>query len=366
MPLLHLPFSQIRPPCVASFRPRLAGSHNVPARDRIIDFGKHKGRMLGSLPSSYLRWVSRNLRARDFEEWARLADEVLQDPVYRDRLEWEALERILTGDGLRRSSFDPADSPVAELIEVSDRFGWDNKAKDAWAGINFELLGTSKGGRIPRVRSPSPATEGGHGEGKRVTFRRDSKISSGSRPGPEKKSGGVDVGSILGGVRLKRDGKTIVPACDSIALSKEQTGAFATDSTSREQIKDGFFRGNPKGPLHGSTSSGRRVGILSKGHRFVIGGGGEEEEQEEEEEEEGKEEVATRGNREERRARRRLKREQQLEMLRREVGVEERSGRGNEALVNKRGVLRGEHHHQIANPFPGRRALLEKVKRQGD
>ncbi|CAL9132772.1 unnamed protein product, partial [Musa acuminata var. zebrina] len=321
----------IRPPCVASLRPRLAGSHNVPARDRIIDFGKHKGRMLGSLPSSYLRWVSRNLRARDFEEWARLADEVLQDLVYRDRLEWEALERILTGDGLRRSSFDPADSPVAELIEVSDRFGWDNKAKDAWAGINFELLGTSKGGRIPRVRSPSPATEGGHGEGKRVTFRRESKISSGSRPGPEKKS-----------------------------------GAFATDSTSREQIKDGFLRGNPKGPLHGSTSSGRRVGILSKGHRFVIGGGGEEEEQEEEEEEEGKEEVATRGNREERRERRRLKREQQLEMLRREVGVEERSGRGNEALVIKRGVLRGEHHHQIANPFPGRRALLEKVKRQGD
>lgn len=318
--------------------------------------------MLGSLPSSYLRWVSRNLRARDFEEWARLADEVLQDPVYRDRLEWEALERILTGDGLRRSSFDPADSPVAELIEVSDRFGWDNKAKDAWAGINFELLGTSKGGRIPRVRSPSPVTEGGHGEGKRVTFRRESKISSGSRPGPEKKSGGVDVGSILGGMRLKRDGKTIVPACDSIASSKEQTGAFATDSTSREQIKDGFSRGNPKGPLHGSTSSGRRVGILSKGHRFLIGdrGGGEEEE-------EGKEEVAKRGNREERRERRRLKREQQLEMLKREVGVEERSGRGNEALVNKSGVLRGrEQQHQIANPFPGRRALLEKVKRQGD
>ncbi|THU56233.1 hypothetical protein C4D60_Mb11t15130 [Musa balbisiana] len=365
MPLLHLPFSQIRPPCVASLRPRLAGSHNVPARDRIIDFGKHKGRMLGSLPSSYLRWVSRNLRARDFEEWARLADEVLQDPVYRDRLEWEALERILTGDGLRRSSFDPADSPVAELIEVSDRFGWDNKAKDAWAGINFELLGTSKGGRIPRVRSPSPATEGGHGEGKRVTFRRESKISSGSRPGPEKKLGGVDVGSILGGMRLKRDGKTIVPACDSIASSKEQTGAFATDSTSREQIKDGFSRGNPKGPLHGSTSSGRRVGILSKGHRFLIGGGGGGGEKEEEEE--GKEEVAKRGNREERRERRRLKREQQLEMLKREVGVEERSGRGNEALVNKRGVFRGrEQQHQIANPFPGRRALLEKVKRQGD
>ncbi|RZS28495.1 hypothetical protein BHM03_00062091 [Ensete ventricosum] len=349
---------------IASLRPRLAGSHNVPARDRIIEFGKHKGRMLGSLPSSYLRWVSRNLRARDFEDWARLADEVLQDPVYRDRLEWEAAERVLTGDARRRSSFDPADSPVGELIEVSDRFGWDNEAKEAWAGINFELLGTSKGGRIPRVRSPSPATEGGHGEGKHVTFRRESKISSGSRPGPENKSEGVDMGSIFGGMRLKRDGKAIVPACDSIASSKEQPGALATDSTLMEQIKDGFLRGDPKGPLHGSTSSGRRLGTLSKGHRFVIGGGGGGEE--EEDDEEGKEEVAKRGNREERRERMRLKREQQLVMLRREVGVEERNGRGNEASVNKRGVLSGGEQQQIANPFPGRRALLEKVKRQGD
>lgn len=117
----------------------------VPARDRIIDFGKYKGRMLGTLPSKYLTWVSRNLRARDFLEWAKLADEVLKDPIYRDRIEWESAERILTGNSGRLS-----DSPVSDLLEISESFGWDNDDKAGWGCINFELLGTSKGGRIPR------------------------------------------------------------------------------------------------------------------------------------------------------------------------------------------------------------------------
>ncbi|KAJ0075942.1 hypothetical protein Patl1_34964 [Pistacia atlantica] len=69
--------------------------------------------MLGTIPSTYLKWVSKNLRARDFEHWAKLADQVLKDPVYKDRL----------------------------LLELSERFGQ----------VNFELLGTSKGGRIPRI-----------------------------------------------------------------------------------------------------------------------------------------------------------------------------------------------------------------------
>ncbi|KAG6504916.1 uncharacterized protein LOC121986993 [Zingiber officinale] len=138
---------------------KLSASRRLPARDRVINFGKHKGRMLGSLPSSYLQWVSNNLRARDFEEWARLADEVLRDPIYRDRLEWEAAERILTGDTCRQSSSGPANSPVADLIEVSERFGLDNDDKAAWARIDFGLQGTSNGGRIPRVRKGSALAE---------------------------------------------------------------------------------------------------------------------------------------------------------------------------------------------------------------
>lgn len=120
----------------------------IPARDRVIDFGKYKGKMLGTLPSTYLKWVSKTLRARDFEEWANLADQVLQDPVYNDRLEWEFAEKLLNGD-VNKSN---GRHTVAELLDVSHRFGWDNDDKVGWSKVDFQLLGTSKGGRIPRVK----------------------------------------------------------------------------------------------------------------------------------------------------------------------------------------------------------------------
>ncbi|KAM0956431.1 hypothetical protein ACFX2A_025204 [Malus domestica] len=31
--------------------------------------------MMGTLPSSYLKWVYKNLHARDFEDWAKLVDQ---------------------------------------------------------------------------------------------------------------------------------------------------------------------------------------------------------------------------------------------------------------------------------------------------
>ncbi|XP_022890085.1 uncharacterized protein LOC111405416 [Olea europaea var. sylvestris] len=125
----------------------------IPARDRVIDFGKYKGKMLGTLPSTYLKWVSKNLRAQDFEEWAKLCDEVLIDPVYKDRIEWEFAEKILNGDVLSNSSV-PANgnqNAASELLEMSQRFGWDNEDKAGWSKIDFGLLGSSKGGRIPRI-----------------------------------------------------------------------------------------------------------------------------------------------------------------------------------------------------------------------
>ena len=109
--------------------------------------------MLGTLPSSYLRWVSKNLRARDFEEWAKLADQVLQDPIYNDRIEWEFAANVLNGNQLKTASSNTPESTtaVAELLEIGERFGWDNNDKAGWKNINFELLGTSKGGKIPRL-----------------------------------------------------------------------------------------------------------------------------------------------------------------------------------------------------------------------
>ncbi|XP_016466085.1 uncharacterized protein LOC107788870 [Nicotiana tabacum] len=129
---------------------RATSPRQIPARDRVIDFGKYKGKMLGTLPSKYLKWVSKNLRARDFEEWAKLADEVLSDSVYKDRIEWEFAQNLLNGDVSASTQ-----SAVSELLEISTRFGWDNEDKLGWSKIDYELLGTSKGGRIPRL-SDSP------------------------------------------------------------------------------------------------------------------------------------------------------------------------------------------------------------------
>ncbi|XP_027165596.1 uncharacterized protein LOC113765569 [Coffea eugenioides] len=129
----------------------------IPARDRVIDFGKYKGKMVGTLPSNYLKWVSKNLRARDFEEWAKLADEVLEDPVYKDRIEWEFAQKVLNGDVLSSKSVQlQQKSAVSGLVEISERFGWDNEDKLGWAKVDFRLLGTSKGGRIPRVSDSGP------------------------------------------------------------------------------------------------------------------------------------------------------------------------------------------------------------------
>lgn len=129
----------------------------IPPRDRVISFGKHKGKMLGTLSSSYLKWISKNLRAREFEEWAILADQVLTDPVYKDRIEWEFAERLLTGNGASFSR--SGEGAAAELAELSVRFGWDYEDDAAWRKVNFGLLGTSQGGRIPRI-SPNRTTTG--------------------------------------------------------------------------------------------------------------------------------------------------------------------------------------------------------------
>lgn len=118
---------------------------------------------MGTLPSTYLKWVSKNLRARDFEHWAKLADQVLQDPVYKDRIEWEFAESVLTGNNANTVNFSGNDTnigAVSQLLELSERFGWDNENKVAWSRVNFELLGTSKGGRIPRILDGESENDG--------------------------------------------------------------------------------------------------------------------------------------------------------------------------------------------------------------
>ncbi|CAK7323768.1 unnamed protein product [Dovyalis caffra] len=171
-------YSSTFPNFTCSFKPNRPHSANwppskplkiptTPITDRVLDFGKYKGKMLGTLPSTYLKWVSKNLRAGDFEHWAKLADQVLQDPVYKDRVEWEFADAVLKGTNSKNSnaisgsssSFlsrnDEDDSAVSRLLEISERFGWDNEDKAGWGRVNFELLGTTKGGKIPRRSSSS-------------------------------------------------------------------------------------------------------------------------------------------------------------------------------------------------------------------
>ncbi|KAJ6910129.1 hypothetical protein NC652_020968 [Populus alba x Populus x berolinensis] len=168
-------FSSALPNFTCSFKPNKPHSTSwppnkplkittTPITDRVIDFGKYKGKMLGTLPSTYLKWVSKNLRAGDFEHWAKLADQVLQDPVYMDRLEWEFADTALNGNNNRSISGSSSlarndDSAVSRLLEISERFGWDNEDKVGWSRVNFELLGTSKGGKIPRRSSSSRGVE---------------------------------------------------------------------------------------------------------------------------------------------------------------------------------------------------------------
>uniref|UniRef100_A0A7N0RBJ0 Uncharacterized protein n=1 Tax=Kalanchoe fedtschenkoi TaxID=63787 RepID=A0A7N0RBJ0_KALFE len=147
IPPLHIGAAS-KPLNSRSVRCSISGATPNPARDRTISFGKHRGKMLGSLPSTYLQWISKNLRAGDTEHWATLADQVLEDPVYKDRIEWEFAEKVLNGDVLTTSA---SASSVEALLQISERFGWDNEDKIGWSTVNFELLGTSRGGRIPRV-----------------------------------------------------------------------------------------------------------------------------------------------------------------------------------------------------------------------
>ncbi|GAU36520.1 hypothetical protein TSUD_316460 [Trifolium subterraneum] len=107
--------------------------------------------MLGTLPSTYLKWVSKKLRAGEFEDWAKLADEVLADPVYKDRIEWEFALNVMSGDKASSAVVARSGSAAVELQEISERFGWDNDDKVGWSKIDFNRLGTSYGGRIPRL-----------------------------------------------------------------------------------------------------------------------------------------------------------------------------------------------------------------------
>ncbi|KAL2631112.1 hypothetical protein R1flu_015798 [Riccia fluitans] len=121
------------------------------ARDREIEFGKFKGSLLGTMSSKYLKWMAKNLKNGPLSEWAEYAEEVLEDPYYKDRLEWEKVEKLMTmAHDVDRISGN------RDVLAPAKVFGWDLENDNAWRKVNFGLLGTTRGGRIPRV-DKSPA-----------------------------------------------------------------------------------------------------------------------------------------------------------------------------------------------------------------
>ncbi|XP_043697294.1 uncharacterized protein LOC122648099 [Telopea speciosissima] len=269
--------------------------------------------MLGSLPSKYLKWVSKTLRARDFEEWAKLADEVLQDPVYRDRIEWEVAENILNGNSSSMAL--GRESPVSDLLEISERFDWNNEDKVGWSKIDFALLGTSKGGRIPR--------------------------NGDSRSEQEKK---FRVSLIEGMGSLKKD----------LGQKREIKRGFVSDDGSRvsknEEVDGSWNRDlgviGKEFRVSNSENLGfkeqRKVGYLNKGLRVSVAA------------EQGfQNENDVRVRREERRKRQKLKKG----LLRVENGGNNGDREGANDVEDQDQDQMVEYH----NPFPGREAFLRKV-----
>ncbi|XP_062209822.1 uncharacterized protein LOC133911550 [Phragmites australis] len=288
--LVSLPpgISQHRPNRIRLLRPLRAAPtpppapSSRPARDRVIEFGKYKGQMLGTLPPSYLRWVVAELDYGDTAPWARLARDVLDDPVYVDRVEWEHAHRFLRGDANYDYVYDDGNGCDGPLQEMAERFGWDLSDEEGWGRLDFRLLGTSYGGRIPRKGS-----------------RRQSSRSRSNSPGGAKGSL-FHVGAEPDGERGKRDERR-----ERVRMRRE------------EQVRTAKM-----GLL------GVNAGVANDG---VLG----------------------------------TPRKARIRTAKKEILGLGRSSRGGEVLDEKmRAVGKGG---QGGNPFPGRQAFLDKVRKlKGD
>ncbi|KAL6649175.1 hypothetical protein ACP70R_013399 [Stipagrostis hirtigluma subsp. patula] len=272
------PIRLLRPPNAAPTTPPPAPSSR-PARDRVIEFGKYRGQMLGTLPPSYLRWVVAELDYGDTAPWARLAREVLDDPVYVDRVEWEHAHRFLRGDANYDYAYDDRNGGDGPLQEMAERFGWDLADEEGWGRLDFRLLGTSYGGRIPR-------------KGAR---KQSSSRSTSSLGGARKGSLFDDVGADPDGAWGKRDERR-----ERMRLRRE------------EQLRTA------------------KLGMLGVAGDGVLG----------------------------------TPRKAQIRTARKEILGLGRGTRAGEVLDEKRTAGKGG---QGGNPFPGRQAFLDKVRKlKGD
>lgn len=135
-------------------------------------------------------------------------------------------------------------SAVSGLLEISERFGWDNEDGDGWARVDFGLLGTSKGGRIPRVRV-------GDGGGRRAL--------SSDKANALRASSNSGVSCLLGRDRLRGSGSNGFVKGESGRREERRQRRRAKTETMRgeEEEEELGFGGRNLGGLGGNPFPGR-------------------------------------------------------------------------------------------------------------
>lgn len=250
--------------------------------------------MLGTLPSSYLKWLAdqEDNPAYDLYIWPALAKAVLEDPVYQDRIEYEPVLRMFEGGAKGNFIFSGDFNMIQAYRDIGDRYGWDWDNKDGWAKVKRDFIGTSYSGRIPRK---------------------------------------------------KDDGAQLAASDDGV--DKKTTGNLDDRNGAR---KPGFFVGKKRVERIERMRLKREERMqMVKSDRVV----------EEEVSEEKEEEVP----------RTRIKKERvrkakgDLGRKRRELGL----GRNDEMISSFAKIEPSLENGEVSNPFPGRDALFQKLKREG-
>ncbi|KAF3328096.1 hypothetical protein FCM35_KLT06702 [Carex littledalei] len=357
-PPINLPFSYLRlqplplPHCRLRLRPILAASsfasHNgaprirtsKPPRDIKIKIGRYKGRMLGTLPPSYLKWLS-NPDVSDpdiylsLATWSDLAKQVLQDPVYQDRIEWEPAWKIFTGEG--RGNFYESESFDWKKAynDIGEKYGWDMDDKEGWSKVKRELIGTSFSARIPRKKD------------RRSKLRASESVKS---EVIEKKKRPVLVGGKKGErierMRMKREklpGRIEVKE----AVNKSEDSGYLDD---QNEVKNDENCGLLVGKNREERIERMRLRREEKAQMVRSNEVVEEEILEEKEVELPRIRIKKEGVK-------RVKRN--LGKRRRQLGT----GLGrNDEIISFAEIKENSGNVEVFNPFPGRDALLEKIK----
>lgn len=257
--------------------------------------------MLGTLPSSYLKWLAdqEDNPAYEFYNWPAFAKIVLEDPVYQDRIEYEPALRIFEGGAKGNFIFREDFDIMKAYREIGDRYGWDWDDNEGWSKVKRDYIGTSYSGRIPRKKKD--------------------------------KSGELGASESV----------------ESEASEKKSMRCLDDQNSVKNIKKSGFIVGRKRGERIERMRLKREEKMQMMNSEKVV----EEEVLEEQEEE------ALRSRVKKERVR---KGKGDLGRRKRDLGM----GR-NDEIIGFAKIEGSSENGEVSNPFPGRDALFQKLKREG-